>query len=146
MGNKNIQIIGSDFNTLKETKESFLNERNSMRRFLAGIAATTFSIFVALHPQEITTNWLGWLYIACVLLNAISILSFIFSTFGRTIELNEKMTFENERESAAWANREMREIKTTNPKRFSYYMLIGLISYLLSVVAACGYLIGEMII
>ena len=72
MAENNIQFIGTDYNTLKESRESFLDERNSMRRFLAGIAATTFSIFVALHPQELMDNWLGWIYIVCVVLNAVA--------------------------------------------------------------------------
>lgn len=146
MADNMIQFMGSDADTLKEVRESFLKERNSLRRFLAGIAATTFSIFVAFHPQELTANWLGWLYISCVVLNAISIIAFIFSAFGRTQELYESMIFKYEREDAAWHNREMREIKTKNPKRFAWYMLIGLFSYIFAVLAACGYLIGEMII
>lgn len=146
MAENNIQFIGTDYNILKETHESFLNERNSMRRFLAGIAATTFSIFVALHPQELTTNWLGWLYVACVVLNAVSIICFVSCSFGRSEELYENMRFEYERENAAWHNREMQELKTKNPKRFSLYMQIGLLAYIFSIVVACGYLIGEMII
>lgn len=141
-----VQFIGTDYNTLKETQESFLNERNSVRRFLAGIAATTFSIFVALHPQGLTTNWLGWLYIACVVLNAVSIICFVYSSFGRSEELYENMRFEYEREAAAWTNREMRVLKTKNPKRFSFCMQIGLFAYIFSIVVACGYLIGEMIV
>lgn len=146
MGNKNIQIIGTDHNTLKETKESFLAERNSMRRFLAGISATTFSIFVALHPQEITIGWLGWIYIVCVILNAISIICFIYSSFGRSEELYENMRYKNEREAAAWSNREMRELNPKNPKRFSLCTQIGIFAYIFSIASACGYLIGEMII
>ena len=146
MAENNIQFIGTDYNTLKESRESFLDERNSMRRFLASIAATTFSIFVALHPQELMDNWLGWIYIVCVVLNAVSIICFIYSAFGRSEELYDNMRFEYERESAAWTNREMRELKTNNPKWFSLYVRIGLFAYISSIVAACGYLIGEMII
>lgn len=146
MEKNNIQFIGTDYDTLIESRESFLNERNSMRRFLAGIAATTFSIFVALHPQELTANWLGWIYIVCVILNAISIISFIYSSFGRSEELYEHMRVEYIREAAAWTNSEMHELKTKDPKRFSICMQIGLLAYIFSIAAACGYLIGEMII
>lgn len=137
--------IDTDNNTSKEVRESFVRERNSLRRFLAGMATTTFSIFVTLHPQDLASDWVGWVYIACVVLNASSIIFFVCSVFGRTKELYESAVYENDKVLAEFQGREVRERKTKHSNRFTWYMRIGLSAYVLAVVAAIVYLIGEML-
>lgn len=141
-----IQCIDTDNNTSKEVREAFVHEQNALRRFLAGIAATTFSVFVALHPQELFPDWVGWAYIVCVVSNAFSIMFFIFSAFGRTKQLYESCLYEYEKNNAEFQGREIRERKAKYPNRFTWYMHCGLISYGLAVITAIVYLIGEMLI
>lgn len=141
-----IPCIDTDNNTLKEVREALVEERNSLRRFLAGMAATTFSVFVALHPQDLAADWIGWVYIICVVLNALSIILFIFSTFGRTKELYENASLEYEEAAAKFQGRDIEEQKINNTKRFTWYIYIGLTAYILAVLAACVYLVGEILV
>ena len=63
--------------TSKETQEEFYRERNSLRRFLVGIIATTFGVLVALHPNVYASIMGRWCYVISVIANALSLLFFI---------------------------------------------------------------------
>jgi hypothetical protein len=128
----------------KELNEALQIEKNNLRKFFAGLTATTFGVIVALHPSGFNNNFSGWFYIVCVILNALSAILLIGSLFGRYMNLREKgHNLSNEISSVFGAqNEEPKHDKFA--KQFHIYAIVGIFSYIFSIVSACVYLILDM--
>lgn len=53
--------------SLSELAEALITEKNSLRRFFAGLTATTFGVLVALHPDNFSSQACGWVYVSAIL-------------------------------------------------------------------------------
>lgn len=124
----------------------FIAERNSLRRFLAGLTATTFGVLVTLHPHEFPSIWCACLYLASVLLNAISVVTFIISIFGRYQGLLAEGDEVDMQNAAIMSGEEYNQPKHKLAKLFKICSCVGLYSYILAILAACGYIILDIFI
>lgn len=131
--------------TSKETQEEFYRERNSLRRFLVGIIATTFGVLVALHPNVYTSIMGRWCYVISVIANALSLLFFIGSLYGRYFMLIEKWKNIDTQFESAMHGIEYKPVKLKFAKIFSISAILGLFFYLLAVVAACIFIVLEVL-
>ncbi len=130
--------------TSADTAKELTQEKNSLRRFLAGLTATTFGVLVALHPNEFSSQTCGILYAISVVANAISVLAFIGSLFGRYWKLAEKGFNQENGLIADLQGKEYNDIKMKFPHRFTVYSIIGLGSYVIAIISSCMYIVLEV--
>lgn len=130
--------------TSADTAKELNLEVNSLRRFLAGLTATTFGVLVALHPNEFSSQCSGIVYAISVVANAISVLAFIGSLFGRFWNLIEKGVNQKNESIADFQGKEYNGIKMKFPHRFKIYSLIGLGSYVIAIISSCVYIVLEV--
>lgn len=130
--------------TSADTAKELVKEINSLRRFLAGLTATTFGVLVALHPDKFSSSLCGGFYAASVIANALSVICFISSLFGRYWGLIEKGTNQEGEERAEWGGRDYTPIKMKYAWRFRIYSMIGIITYIVAVLSSCIYIILEV--
>lgn len=123
---------------------SFYNERNSLRRFLTGLTATTFGVLVALHPKEFASYLSGDMYIVSVVLNAVSVISFIISTFGRYFMLKNAVQNQEMMMSSAMQGKKYVPANNKCAKAFGTCSIIGIYSYMLAIIISCVFLIVEV--
>ena len=138
--------IDSDGNHPSKYIEAFINERNTLRRFLAGLTATTLGVLTALHPHDITVHWTGWLYVGSILSNACSVISLLCSLFGQSKKLKCEAQNAYLIEWSRWSGKEYDPIQSLFPQRFTYYTYIGVVFYVLSILLMCAYVVSEMIV
>ena len=127
--------------TSADTAKELINEKNSLRRFLAGLTATTFGVLVALHPNEFTSQLCGWFYVSSVIANALSVICFISSLFGRYWGLIEKGANQAGEERANWRGDDYIPKKMKCAGRFRVYSIIGIASYIIAILSSCTYII-----
>lgn len=129
---------------IEKKKHEFYNERNSLRRFLTGLTATTFGVLVALHPISFSSVACGILYMVSVILNAISVLSYIGSLFGRYYGLIEegKNLAEEPFETTPYIKQDSKKDKYA--WRFPLYTKIGTYAYICTILSSCIYIILEV--
>lgn len=130
--------------TSADTAKELVKEINSLRRFLAGLTATTFGVLVALHPNEFSSSWCGGFYTASVIANALSVICFISSLFGQYWRLIEKGTNQAREEQADWKGEEYTPKKMKFAWRFGAYTIIGITSYIIAILSSCTYIIFEV--
>lgn len=130
--------------TFADTAKELNLEVNSLRRFLAGLTATTFGVLVALHPNEFSSQCSGIVYAISVVANAISVLAFIGSLFGRYWKLAEKGFNQENGLIADLQGKEYNDIKMKFPHRFTVYSIIGLGSYVIAIISSCMYIVLEV--
>ena len=131
--------------TPQDIKEKFYSEKNSLRRFLVGITATTFGVLVALHPNEYDSTVGRWCYVISVISNAISLIFFIGSLFGRYWMLLEKGINLDKQYAAAWQGTDYEPVELKFSKIFCCLSILGLCFYLLAILAACIFIIIEVL-
>lgn len=124
-----------------ELAEALITEKNSLKRFFAGLTATTFGVLVALHPDNFSSQVCGWIYVSAVVANAISVLFFISSLFGRYrgiiadgISLQHHLT-------AVMRGEDYSHNVNKLVKRFKYYSICGIIFYVIAILASCTYIV-----
>ena len=135
--------IASD-ESLQQTANEYINERNSLRRFLAGLTATTFGVLVALHPHTFTPTCGRYWYMASVLLNAISVLSFIVSIFGRYRGLYAEGSELVKQNAATLSGGEYSQSTYKDAKLYAICTKIGLYTYILAIISACVYIVLDI--
>lgn len=123
---------------------TFREEQNSLRRYLAGLTATTLGVLTALHPQDIASNWIGWLYVASIITNAVSTIFFLFSLFGRSKELKKKLDDDFVKNTAMYSGKDYNLKQSHFTQRFTLYMNAGIICYILTILLMCTYIVFEM--
>lgn len=136
--------ISSDKDKVGEYSRLYAEERNSLRKFLAGIVAATFGVLVALHPTSISTMWTGWLYIGCIVANALSLIFLMFSTFGRYFGLRNMYMNEMRKVAEDMTGMDLGREKSAFPLRFKWYTVAGIISYIVAIVLSCAYIVLEI--
>lgn len=138
--------IDSDGNNAYKLNNAFIEERNALRKFLAGLTATTFGVLTALHPQNITAVWTGWLYVGAVLSNACSAIFLLFSLFERCMELKQKTDNACKRNRSVCFGKGYEPIRGSFHRRFSFCVKIGVVCYILAILMMCAYVVSEMIV
>ena len=138
-------FMDTETKSTQDVLDELKQEKNSLRRFLTGLTATTFGVLVALHPHEFSSGVHGWFYASSVITNALSVVFFICSLYGRTKGLIEEGTNIEVRTSARLQGKEANEVKSRFPNRFMFYERLGLALYLIAVAASCTYIILEVI-
>lgn len=138
--------IDFDGNNSSKYIDAFIKERNTLRRFLTGLTATTLGVLTALHPHNITVHWTGWLYVGSILTNACSVISLLCSLFGQRNKLKCEAQNACLRELSMWSGKEYDPIQRLFPQRFTYYTYIGVMFYVLSILLMCAYVVSEMVI
>lgn len=130
--------------TSANTAKELVKEINSLRRFLAGLTATTFGVLVALHPDKFSSSLCGGFYAASVIANALSVICFISSLFGQYWGLIEKGTNQEREERAEWRGEDYTPKKMKYAGRFRVYSIIGIGSYIIAILSSCTYIILEV--
>lgn len=136
--------ISSDKDKVSEYSRLYAEERNSLRKFLAGIVAATFGVLVALHPTSVSSMWTGWLYVGSIIANALSIIFLMFSTFGRCFGLKNMYINEMRVVVEDMTGLNLGRKKSAFPSRFKWYTIVGIISYLVAIMLSCAYIILEI--
>ena len=141
-----VSFMDTETKSIQDVADELKQEKNSLRRFLTGLTATTFGVLVALHPHEFSSDVHGWFYASSVIANAFSVVFFICSLYGRTKGLIEEGTNIEARTIARFQGKEeANEVKSRFPNRFVLYEKLGLALYLIAVAASCTYIILEVI-
>lgn len=130
--------------TSADTAKELTQEKNSLRRFLAGLTATTFGVLVALHPNEFSSSLCGGFYAASVIANALSVICFISSLIGRYWGLIEKWSNQFGEECADLRGEDYTPKKQKCVWRFRVYSMIGIGSYIVAILSSCTYIILEV--
>lgn len=138
--------IDSDENNSSKYIEAFIKERNTLRRFLAGLTATTLGVLTALHSHNMTLNWTGWLYVGSILSNACSVIFLLCSLFGQSKNLKIEAQNACLREWSMYSGKEYEPIQSLFSQRFTYYTYIGVVSYIIAILLMCAYVVSEMVI
>lgn len=128
------------------TEERFFTERNSLRRYLVSITATTFGVLVALHPSEFVFRISRWCYVVSVIANAGSLIFFIVSLFGRYFMLKEEGINHERMSAAAMRGSDYAPQKYKYTNIFHKCAILGLLFYLLAIVAACVFIVPEVVL
>jgi hypothetical protein len=124
-----------------ELAETLIIEKNSLRRFFAGLTATTFGVLVALHPDNFSSQACGWVYVSAVVANAISVLFFISSLFGRYRGIiSDGINLQNHL-TAVMRGEDYSPNVGKRGKRFKYYSICGIIFYVSAILASCTYIV-----
>lgn len=130
--------------TSADTAKELVIEINSLRRFLAGLTATTFGVLVALHPNEFSSSICGWFYAASVIANALSVICLISSLFGQYWRLIEKGTNQAGEERADWRGDDYTPKKMKYAWRFRVYFMVGIGSYIIAILSSCIFVVLEV--
>ena len=130
--------------TSADIAKELINEKCSLRRFFAGLTATTFGVLVALHPNEFTSQICGWFYVRSVIANALSVVCFISSLFGRYWGLIEKGTNQAEKERSDWRGAVFTPKKMKCAWRFRVYSMAGIGFYMIAILLSCTYILLEV--
>ena len=130
--------------TSADTAKELTQEKISLRRFLAGLTATPFGVLVALHPEKFSSSLCGGFYAASVIANALSVICFISSLFGRYWGLIEKGTNQEGEERAEWGGGDYTPKKMKYAWRFRVYSIIGIGFYIIAILSSCTYIILEV--
>lgn len=136
--------IGIDKDIIGETSTALIEKRESLRSSLTGIIAATFGALVALHPSNYSSECCAWLYVAAVVVNAISLTFSICSLFGRYKRLLNKYdnVLKDVAEDITGLN--LGRKKEWCPQRFGYYTKISLTSYLVAIILLCIYMVMDV--
>lgn len=130
--------------TSADIAKELVKEINSLRRFLTGLTATTFGVLVALHPNEFSSSLCGGFYAASVIANALSVICFISSLFGRYWGLIEKWVNQFGEECADLRGEDYTPKKQKCVWRFRVYSMMGIGSYIIAILSSCIYIILEV--
>ena len=119
-------------------------EKNNLRKFFAGLTATTFGVIVALHPNVLSNSVSGWFYVLSVILNALSAILLIGSLFGQYKKLKENWYNVSDQIRSTFSGKEENPKYDKYAKRFHLYAIIGIIFYIFSILSACTYLVLDI--
>lgn len=136
--------IGIDKDVIGETSKALIEKRESLRSSLTGIIAATFGALVALHPDDYDSKCCAWLYVAAVVVNAISLIFSIFCLFGRYKGLQNKFDNVLKETTEDMIGLSLERKKEWCPQRFGYYMKIGLINYIIAIILLCIYMVMDV--
>ena len=131
--------------TLQDTLSAINEEKNSLRRFLAGITATTFGVLVALHPGFCASSWSSWFYVSSVIANAFSVIFFIGSLFGRYQMLKHRGIKQQNEAIAEMQGQIPPEEDNKCAGRFKFYVIAGLTSYGIAIICSCVFIVLEVL-
>jgi hypothetical protein len=131
--------------TLQDTLSAINEEKNSLRRFLAGITATTFGVLVALHPSLCASSWSSWFYVSSVIANAFSVIFFICSLFGRYRMLIHKGMRQQNEAIAEMQGQYPPKEENKYAGRFKFYVIGGLTSYGIAIICSCVFIVLEVL-
>ena len=137
-------VIQSD-NSSEDPSNDLIIEKNSLRRFLVGVTATTFGVLVALHPNTFASKMCCWLYVISVISNALSLVFFIGSLFGRYRNLKEKCTNQNKRFEAAMQGINFFQAQPKFPGIFRFCSILGLFFYIIAIITSCIFITMEIL-
>lgn len=127
-----------------DTTKELVQEIYSLRRFLAGLTATTFGVLVALHPNGFSSLFCGGFYAAAVIANAVSVICYICILFERYWRLTEKGTNQAREERADWRGEDYTLKKMECTWRFRVYSMVGIGFYIIAILSSCIYIILEV--
>ena len=132
-----------------ESTQDILNElykeKHSLRRFLAGITATTFGVLVALHPSLCKSSWSSWFYVSSVIANALSVIFFIGSLFGRYQMLKHRGIIQQNEAIAEMQGQIPPEEENKCAGRFKFYVIAGLTWYGIAIFCSCVFIVLEVL-